>query len=141
MTDRASLDRIARELPLERLPDLIADLERAKATAWARLVAPAPCPTAAPERLVDANELARLIDRPAWSVRDMARRAVIPVVRVGRLLKFRPSAVLTALENGAGTTIANPVRQKKGRPDNGRCPRGVLPTGEPAGEAAEKGGR
>jgi hypothetical protein len=134
MTDRASLDRLARELPLERLPDLIADLERAKATAWARLVAPGPCPTAAPEPLVCADELARLIDRPAWSVRDMARRGMIPVVRVGRLLKFRPSAVLAALENEAGTTIANPVRAKKGRPDKGQCPSSVQPAGEPVEE-------
>ncbi len=44
MTGRLKPDDIlqtARELPVEELPDLIGQLEAAKATAWARLIVPA----------------------------------------------------------------------------------------------------
>ena len=34
----------ARDLPAEELPDLIGELEAAKATAWARLTVPTPAP-------------------------------------------------------------------------------------------------
>ncbi|MFN8626031.1 MAG: hypothetical protein U0587_08635 [Candidatus Binatia bacterium] len=122
----AQLQRLAETTAQDALPRLVGALEAAKATAWARLTVPLPRPIE-PERLVDATELAPLIDRPAWSVREMARRGVIPTIRVGRLRKFRPSAVLAALERGDGTMIANPVRAEKRNTGKGRCPSGVQP--------------
>jgi excisionase family DNA binding protein len=50
--------RAARELPAEDLPDLIGELERAKATAWARLSAPAAAP-AEHDELLSVTEAAR----------------------------------------------------------------------------------
>ena len=40
--DASSILKAARELPADELPDFIGQLEAAKATAWARLSAPAP---------------------------------------------------------------------------------------------------
>ena len=102
MVERGDLERLARELPTERLPDLIADLERAKAMAWARLVtpsAPAASPPASgsPPALVDAETLAEMTQLPPSWIRDRARRGKLPAVRVGRYLRFRPDDVLAAL--------------------------------------------
>ncbi len=50
--------KAARELPGEDLPGLIGQLEAAKATAWARLMAPAPAQTDHDE-LLNVSEAAR----------------------------------------------------------------------------------
>ncbi len=50
--------KAVRELPAEELPDLLGQLEAAKATAWARLTAPSPL--AQPhDELLDVAEAAR----------------------------------------------------------------------------------
>jgi hypothetical protein len=127
MTDLATvlhaLERIVTELSPDELPALVGRLEAMKATAWARLTMPPP--PAVTERLVNANELAPIINRPAWSVRDLARREVIPSIQIGRLRKYRPSAVIAALEKGNGHRIATPVRAEKRRPQKGQCPTSV----------------
>jgi hypothetical protein len=54
----ADILRAAQELPAEDLPDLIGELERAKATAWARLSAPVAAPVEHDE-LLGVTEAAR----------------------------------------------------------------------------------
>lgn len=103
MVDRANLEARLRDLVtvanVDDLAELIGALETARATAWARLLAAQARP-ATTERLIDAGEMGALIGRPAWAVLDLARRKTIPVVEVGRLRKFRASAVIGALESG-----------------------------------------
>src|SRR5215831_8534495 len=50
------LDAVRTELPLEELPDSLAEIERIKALAWARLQAPVLAPS---DQLLDVNEAAR----------------------------------------------------------------------------------
>ena len=50
--------KAARELPAEELPDLIGQLEAAKATAWARLTLQSP-PEPLHDELLDVSETAR----------------------------------------------------------------------------------
>lgn len=121
----AALKQAASELPAEKLAEFLGELETAKAIAWSRLIVPAQ--PAHDEKLLDAEELAPIIDRPAWSVRDLARRGVIPAIKIGRLVKFRASAVVAALEagQGAGHRIINPARAEKRSTRKGRCPSGV----------------
>lgn len=95
MTDRASLERLARNLPIDQLPDLIADLERTKAVAWTRLNAPAA--PAAPDRLVDAAEMAEMLDVPENWVRDKARAGALPFRQLGHYVRFSPPEVLEAV--------------------------------------------
>jgi excisionase family DNA binding protein len=52
--------KAARELPAEDLPGLIGELEKAKATAWARLTAPAQVPNGHDELLGVAEAARRL---------------------------------------------------------------------------------
>jgi hypothetical protein len=61
LSDTFNLDEVlkaAQELPREKLPSFIGQLEGAKATAWARLTAPTPAQTEHDE-LVDVTEAAR----------------------------------------------------------------------------------
>jgi excisionase family DNA binding protein len=53
-----------------------------------------PAPT---ERLVNSAELAELLGCNDTLVEQMARDGRIPAVRIGRLLRFEPAAVLAAL--------------------------------------------
>ena len=56
----ADILKAARELPAEDLPDLIGQLEAAKATAWARLSVPTPLPQEHDELLNVESAAARL---------------------------------------------------------------------------------
>lgn len=49
---------------------------------------------------VDATEMARLLDCHPQVLRRWARQGLVPVVRIGRSLRFRPAAVMAALEQG-----------------------------------------
>jgi hypothetical protein len=126
MIDVRDLERLARELPADRLPDLIGDLERAKAVAWARLATPTPTRTE-PEPLLTAEELAPLVSLPVHAVRDRARRGIIPSISLGHFRRFKLSSVIEALEAGEGNghRITDPVPAEKRRAGKGRCPRGV----------------
>jgi hypothetical protein len=61
--------KAARELPAEELPGLIGQLEAAKATAWARLTAPAIAPQVHDERLDVAAAAERLGVSPDYLYR------------------------------------------------------------------------
>jgi len=95
MIDRTDLERLAHELPSTELPDFVADLERAKAVAWVRLATP-PRP---PQNggLVDAREMARLLDVPVGWLGDRARSGAIPSVKIGHYRRFSPPDVLEAV--------------------------------------------
>lgn len=58
--DLHHLRKAAHELPPEELPDLIGQLECIKATAWARLMTPAPTPQEHDELLGVAEAASRL---------------------------------------------------------------------------------
>jgi hypothetical protein len=94
------LTRTVVATPRLELPTLIANLERAKAEAFARLATPEPIAPAARE-LVDAAEMARRCGLTEFGVRDRARRGVIPCVHTGRRqVRFDPVDVLEALRRG-----------------------------------------
>ena len=94
----AELRRTATEIPDDNLPELVAQLEAAKAIAWGRLVTPrAPTPTTEMPQLVDSSEMARLIMMPAHWVRENARRGRIPCVRLGHYVRFDPWEVAKAI--------------------------------------------
>jgi hypothetical protein len=96
MTNRRNLDQLARELPAGELPTFVADLERAKAVAWVRLATPAP-PVPESAGLVDAHEMARLLDVPVGWLADRARSGTLPSIKVGHYRRYSPSEVLDAV--------------------------------------------
>jgi predicted DNA-binding transcriptional regulator AlpA len=87
----ADLDR----LPTEAVPEAIGQLERAKATLWARLMVPAPTAPALddPDTTVDVREAARLLAMsPTWLYRHAKQ---LPFTRrVGRrALRFSVAGI------------------------------------------------
>jgi excisionase family DNA binding protein len=79
------------------LPTLMAELERAKAAAWARLSQPKMVKASA--ELIDAEEMARRTGLSKFGILDRARRKAIPAVRIGRLVRFDPDQVIAALRS------------------------------------------
>lgn len=71
--------------PADELPQLIGDLEAAKAAAWARLAAGrAPAPTSgASDRLLTMPRVAERLGITEHQAREMGRRGELPVVHVG----------------------------------------------------------
>ena len=91
---RAELEPIlasARQLSPAELPRLLGDLEEIKATALARLTAPAP-PVQSPDALLDVDEAAaRLGMSRSYLYRHASR---FPFVRhVGRSLRFSANGI------------------------------------------------
>ena len=54
-------------------------------------------PGAPPRRYVHAQEVADFLSLFVWSVHDLARRGVIPRVRLGRAVRFDLEAVEAAV--------------------------------------------
>ena len=52
------------------------------------------------EKLTTAEWVAEKLDIPLPSIYDYARRGVLPCVRVGKLVRFRPSDIETFISNG-----------------------------------------
>jgi excisionase family DNA binding protein len=53
--------------------------------------------------LLNAEQLARLLQVSEWTVRHKTAAGLIPVVRVGRSLRYEPEVVLAALREPAAT--------------------------------------
>ena len=57
------------------------------------LMARSEAPTFAGERLLDAQEVAEWLGIKEDYVREMGRRGEIPTVRIGKYIRYEPSAV------------------------------------------------
>lgn len=99
MTD---LEALVADCAPDRLPALVAQLAAAQAAAAARLMQ-APAPPAEADRLVDMDEVARVLDVPVAHARELGRRGELPVVHVGRYVRVRFGALaewMALRENG-----------------------------------------
>ncbi len=74
---------------LTALPALVKALEARVAELEARAATPAP------DALVDVEEAAKLLAMTPTAVRSAAQRGSLPVVRVGRRLRFRPADLVS----------------------------------------------
>ena len=86
--------------PREALPGLALELAALQGRLPARLLAeasPKPPMGNQPIALLDAKQMAARLDVAESWLRDAARAGRIPCVRVGRYMRFDPSAVLHAL--------------------------------------------
>lgn len=54
---------------------------------------------------IEAKEAAAILGVSEWTVYDLARRRIIPHVRVGRRVLFRKSGILTWLEQQEAASI------------------------------------
>ncbi|WP_338826412.1 hypothetical protein MTBGP_13340 [Moorella thermoacetica] len=54
---------------------------------------------------ITAEEVAEIIGVSEWTVYDLARRRVIPHIRVGRRVLFRRSTILTWLEQQEAASL------------------------------------
>lgn len=89
------LEEIATAAPGE-IPVIVGELERLKAVAYARLTAPQPVKTEAPDtdRLVDFAEAGQILGIPEDRARDLGRAGDLAVIRIGKYRRVRLSAVL-----------------------------------------------
>jgi excisionase family DNA binding protein len=53
-----------------------------------------------PEKLTTADWVSDKLDIPVPSIYDYARRGVLPCVRVGKLVRFRPSDIENFIATG-----------------------------------------
>jgi excisionase family DNA binding protein len=77
--------------------DVMDARRRAAALGFGPVGAPPSADGAAPQRLLNSKELGALIGVNATLIEQMAKDHRIPAVRIGRLLRFEPAAVLAAL--------------------------------------------
>ncbi len=85
------------EIPAEAIPGLLGELERLKASLWARLVALAvngrPEAPADGDRLLTAEQVAERLQIPKGRVYEMARQGEIPTARFGKYVRVPVSAL------------------------------------------------
>ena len=97
------LARLVDEAAQEELPEVAAALELARVKLQLRLVAPAPAARTDEDRLVDMEEVARVLGVPVAHARELGRRGELPVVHVGRYVRVRAGALVEWMalrENG-----------------------------------------
>lgn len=131
----AALARLAAELPTAELPELCADIERARAVAWSRLTMPAPKPEPKP-LLLDAPVMAARAGVPETWLRARARRGEIRSVRCGHYVKFRETDVLEDLER-LGATPQDGRSRRPGKTQQPRDPATALLPRDPAEKGHE----
>jgi excisionase family DNA binding protein len=54
---------------------------------------------ASPEKLLDSKGMAALLDAHDTTLEQMARDGRVPSIRIGKLLRFEPAAVIAALRS------------------------------------------
>ena len=113
-----TLEAAARESAPEHLPQLLGALESAKATVWARLIAPQR-QIAAEVRSESANmtaaELAAIYRVPRSWFYEAARNGRLPHTRLGRYVRFRHADVARVLADSKSMGLGT----KKKRRGNG----------------------
>ncbi len=98
-----AVERAASEASYAEVPALLGELERVRATLWARLMAPqtpqGPAPASKGDQLLLTvpTVAVRLAVRPA-RVYEMIRRNQMPVVRLGKHVRVPASGLQTWLE-------------------------------------------
>jgi hypothetical protein len=94
-----TLTELVHGADLDQLADLAGLLEAAKVRTMVRLQPP---PIAAPQKLVDSAEMARILGVPANWVRDKARAGVVPSQQLGHYVRFDPPTVLEVVRRTPG---------------------------------------
>jgi excisionase family DNA binding protein len=85
-------------LPIEQIPGEFAKLAALQLALASRLIAEQIASRdAGAETLLDAKEMAALVNVHESWIRTAARRGEIPVVRIGRYQRFKPADVKAAL--------------------------------------------
>jgi predicted DNA-binding transcriptional regulator AlpA len=88
----AALEAFARNIPVDSVPDLIAQIEGLKALLYARLSAPALSPAPLRDRLLNVKEAAQKLCRSSdWLYRHASELPF--VIRDGRLLRFSEQGI------------------------------------------------
>lgn len=123
----AQLRDLVTHAEVDDLPDLIAALAGAQARALAKLTAPPR--TSTPDKLVDAETMATLLDVPTNWVRDAARAERIPSLKLGHYVRFEPAAVMEAIKKlppSHNSRLCMPKKDKETRggrrPVSNECP-------------------
>ncbi len=112
---RAVLDAAVVEAPTAEIPDVIDLLAAVQAKLLARLAAPAPPvgPSAVP---IDAEAAAVALNVPVSQIYALARQKRIPVLRIGKYVRFDLAAVRAALAEVPGSKTAE-YRPRKRHPN------------------------
>jgi len=101
---------VARAAP-DELPQLIGELEAAKAAAWARLTAPPSSRGGADleAHLLSMPEVAERLHITEHQAREMGRRGELPVVRVGeRHVRVSASSLVEWIRRRGSGTLSRP---------------------------------
>lgn len=83
---------------LVALPQVVAELRQDVARLQLEIQRLQPAPA---DDLLDVEAAAQLLDMTPGAVRRAASRGTLPVVRLGRRVRFRRSALLARLQGGA----------------------------------------
>lgn len=95
----AAGDDVLRDTPPHAIPELLGQLEHLKALLWNRLLCPSQCAVSrtsdlAPEAaLLDVAAAAEKLRVSPTTIRRLEVRGILPGVRIGRRLLFRPDAL------------------------------------------------
>jgi hypothetical protein len=126
---RTALAAAVVELHDAEIADAIGILASASARLLARMTTP---PPAVSEKLVDAAEMAAILNTPENWVRDRARAGDIPSRRLGHYVRFNPPEVLEAvrrlprLHDSAFRGLKKAKETRGGRrPVSNECPSSV----------------
>lgn len=74
---------------------------------------------------IEAADVAQIMGVSEWTVYDLARRRIIPHIRIGRRVLFRRSTILSWLEAQEKASLTEPVVGEKIKtPARGRAAAG-----------------
>jgi hypothetical protein len=130
-TLQATIEHLLADLPAGDLPGLMGILDVGKARVLARIMGEATAPKAdTTPQLVDAVEMARIIDVPVFWVQDKGRRGIIPRVTIGHYQRFNVPEVLEAVRHLPKShdfqlrlTKKRPEKRGSARPVSIECPK------------------
>ena len=97
----------------EELPQLVGQLEAAKAAAWARLMTKPATGNDTDEQLLTLPAVAELLEVPPDRAYDLARQGMLPVVQIGKYRRVRRSALEAFVAENEQPSV--PARGRRGR--------------------------
>jgi len=117
MTNHDLFDELGRQIGQaspEELPQLVGQLEAAKAAAWARLMTKPATGNDTDEQLLTLPAVAELLGVPPDRAYDLARQGQLPVVEIGKRYKrVRRSALKAFLSQNERPSVL--ARGRRGR--------------------------
>jgi hypothetical protein len=122
---RRALDAVVLELPADDIADAIGLCAATQARLLARLTAPT---AAVPTKLVNAAEMAAILDVPENWVRDKTRADALPHRQLGHYIRYDPIEVLEAVRrlplHDCGFRGVKKRKENRGgaRPVSTECP-------------------